>query len=209
MSAIKYVMPKTAADLDKVQDKAIRAANNARNLIQIALIATVHHLAINHDVRVARRLVDGLHETVRGKALVQFLTKYGCLTVGEVEVEDPITAKKSKITTFTGIVGNADEHNAKVREVFEEAKETMWWSLKPENPYKGFDLQTYLANGLAQVQKAAKLIEEGKAPPTALSTDVNDKTIRALLALVRFDTIGVPANGGEVIEGEFKVVEAA
>lgn len=188
MSAIKYILPKTSEELDKVQDKAIRAANNARTQVQVALIATIHHLATNHDVRVARRLVDGLQETVRGKALVEFLVKYGHLVVGEVEVEDQL-GKKSKVKTFVSIKGDAGAHNTAIRETWEEAKATMWWSLKPENPYKGFDLNTYIQNGLAQVAKAQKLIDEGKAEPDTLNTDVNDKALRALLAMCRFDVI--------------------
>lgn len=190
---MKYTFAKTTADLDKIQDKAIKAATNARNLIQLALVATVHHLAVNHDIRVARRLVDGLHETVRGKALVQFLTKYGCLNVGEVDVvgED---GKTSKTTTFTTIQGNADEHAAAIRELFEECKAKMWWTFKAPNPYKGFNLQQYLSNGIKQAQAAAEKIGKGEAEADALSLDVNDTTIRSILALCKFDAILAPAN---------------
>lgn len=184
---IKYTFANDNAGLNKIQDKAIRAANNARNLIQLALVATVHHLAQNHDVNVARRLIDGLHETVRGKALVEFLAKYGHLTVGEQVTE--VDGKEVKTTTFTGIKGNAEEHSRAIRETFDECKETMWWTLKRENPYKGFDMQQALNTVINQYQTALKRIAEGKADNDKLSTEVNDKTIRALLAIVKFDII--------------------
>lgn len=193
MNKITYILPKTGAELDKVQDKAIRAATNARNLIQIALVATVHHLAVNHDVRVARRLVDGLHETVRGKALVQFLAQFGHLNVGEMEVTDE-TGKATNIITFTSIKGNAEEHAQAVRESWQACKDTMWWSLKQENPYKGFNLQEYLNNGIRQYQAALKKVQAGEAGADKLVTDVNDATIRAILALCKFDAIAPAAN---------------
>jgi len=198
MTAIRYALPSSVEELDKLQDKAIKAANNARNLIQIALVATVHHLATNHDVRVARRLVDGLSETVRGKALVQYLVKYGHLTVGEIEVEDQL-GKKSKVTTFTGIEGSADEHNMAVRQTWEDAKNNMWWSFKQESPYKGFDLDAYINLGIKQAAAAQAKLTEGKVDSSKINLKVQDATISRLLKLVNFDIIDT---GGEQVNPE-------
>jgi hypothetical protein len=193
MNAPKYILPKSAAELSKVQDKAIKAANNARNLIQIALVATIHHLTINHDVQVARRLVDGLHETVRGQAIVKYLAEFGHLNIGEMEIE--VDGKVKTVTTFTSIKGNGDEHAAACRKSWEDCKATMWWTLKQSNPYKGFSLQEKLSAVLSQYQTALKRISEGKAGDDSLDTSVNDTTIKAILALCHFDAIAAPANG--------------
>lgn len=190
MSKIAYTLPKDNAELVKVQDSAIRAANSARNKIQLALVATVHHLAQHHDVRMARRLVDGLGDTVRGKALVEFLTKFGHLRVGEVTEERD--GKNVVVTTFVTIKGNADEHNASVRETWEACKETMWWTLKQENPYKGFSLNDALKSVIKQAKAAQSKAAEG-ADNVSLD-DVNDSVIREVLALCKFDAIIDGAN---------------
>lgn len=193
MNAVKYTLPKSGDELLKIQDKAIRAANNARILIQQALVGTVHHLAIHHDVRMANRLVDGLRETVRGKAIVEYLTKYGHLTVGDVEVE--VDGKAKTVQQFTGLSVRGGEAHAKVvRETFEEAKATLWWTLKRENPYAGFDMQKALDTVIKHYQTALKKVQAGEVGEEKLSTEVNDTTIRALLAIVKFDTIAEPAN---------------
>lgn len=193
---MKYILPKSADELTKVQDKAIRAATNARNLIQIALVATVHHLAVNHDVQVARRLVDGLQETVRGQAIVKYIADFGHLNIGEMEVE--VDGKVKTVTTFTSIKGNGDEHAEACRKSWEDCKATMWWTLKQSNPYKGFTLQEKLSAVLAQYQTALKRINEGKAGDDSINLEVNDTTIKAVLALCKFETIAVPANGDNV-----------
>lgn len=190
MNAPKYVLPKDNAELNKIQDQAIRAANSARNKIQLALVATVHHLAQHHDVRVARRLVDGLHDTVRGKALVEFLTKFGHVIVTEVTEE--VDGKKKTVTTFSRIKGTAEEHSIAIRKTWEECKATMWWDLKKENPYKGFSLE----DALKRVIREATLAQE-KALNGAdnVSLDnVSDATIKQVLALCKFDAIIDPAN---------------
>lgn len=193
MSKIAYVLPKNEAELTKIQDQAIRAANTAHSRIQLALVATVHHLATNHDIRVARRLVDGLHETVRGKALVEFLSKFGHLIVGEVIEQGP-DGKNRTITTFTRIKGTAEEHSIAIRETWEECKATMWSDLKKENPYKGFSLEAALKQVLVQAKAAQKKALDG-ADNVSLG-DVSDSTIQAVLALCNFEAI-IPANDGE------------
>lgn len=192
MNTPKYTLPKTLDDLNKIQDKAIKAATNARNIIQIALVATVHHLAINHDPRVAARLVDGLSETVRGKALVEYLSRFGHLNVGQMDVE--VDGKKKTITTFTSIKGKAAEHAASVRGTWDECKATMWWSLKAENPFKGFDMDARLKALLAEAKRASEKVSEGKAAADTVNVKANDATIRSLLALCKFEAIANPAN---------------
>lgn len=192
MSKINYAFAKDGSDIEKVQDKAIRAANNARVQIQIALVATIAHLAQFRDVRIARRLVDGLHETVRGKALVDYLVRFGHLTVGKIKVTDD-KGKETEVDSFTGFaVKDAKEYAALVASTFngpEGAKEVYWWTLKVPNPYKGFSLEQALQSVLAMNKKAQEKVEKGEAQADQINMEVNDKTIRAVLALANFDAI--------------------
>lgn len=191
MSKINYAFAKDGSDIEKVQDKAIRAANNARVQIQVALVATVAHLAQFHDIRIARRLVDGLHETVRGKALVDYLCRFGHLTVGKVKMVDA-NGKEQEVDTFNGLACKAEDHAALVASTFngeDGAKATMWWTLKVQNPYKGFSLEQALQSVLAMNKKAREKVEKGEATADQINTEVNDKTIRAVLALANFDAI--------------------
>lgn len=196
---ITYAFAKDNAGLTKIQDKAIRAATSARVAIQIALIATVHHLAQFHDVNMARRLVDGLQETVRGKALVEFLTKYGCLTVGEVITVDK-NGKEVKGLSFDGIKGSAEEHSLAIRALFDEAKAKMWWALKQDKPFVGFDMQKALDSVLVQLKSAQKKVVDGKGTADQISTEVNDVTIRTIMAMCNFDIIEPAANVDAAVE---------
>lgn len=188
METIKYNLNiKTAEDVTKVQDAAIKAASSARVKIQVALVATLIHLAKFHDVQMARRLVDGLNDTVRGNALVKWLTKYGHLTVGTIEVQDG--EKTRKVETFNGIVGGADDHAKSIRESLDEAKAEMWWAMiKAKSPYK-FDADAALNAVLAQAKSAMKKVADGKANAEDVSITVNDATVQAVLAFAKFEPV--------------------
>ena len=171
--------------LSKIQDSAIRAAGNARVKIQIALVATVAHLQRNHDVQVARRLVDGLQETVRGKALITYLCQFGHLTVGKVEIEG------KEVETFSGIIGNGEEHAAAVRASFDEAKATMWWTVAKGNvnQFKAWSLDKALQNLIASNERKVKKAQENPELAAQVDTEVSDKTMQAVLAMCNFDAI--------------------
>lgn len=186
---IAYIYPNNAADLGKIQDRAIRAATNARKTIQVALIATIHHLQANHDVRVARRIVDGLQDTVRGDAIVAYLAKFGCLSVGNVTIADD-DGKEHEVLTFSEVNGNAQEHAESVRALFDEAKTTMWWEFKKApSAYKGFSLDEALQAVAKKNQAALDKVAAGKVDPKLVDTGVSQKTIDMLLQLCNFDPI--------------------
>src|SRR3546814_12042919 len=70
-SDLKYTTAKDTKALEALQDKAIRSVQSARVHIQVALVATILHMGKHGDWTVASRLVDGLGNTVNGKAIVQ------------------------------------------------------------------------------------------------------------------------------------------
>lgn len=193
---INYSFAKDNAGLVKIQDKAIRAANSARVAIQVALVATVKHLAEFHDVNMASRLVDGLHETVRGRALVDFLTTYGHVKVGKVKVTND-KGEEKEVDGFVGIVGDAKAHAEAIRASWEACKATMWWSLKQESPYKGFDMEKALQSVLTQAQKAADKLANGEATGDMVNLTANDAIIQKIIAFGKFDLIGAANEGGQ------------
>lgn len=187
---IKYTFAKTSDALYALQDKAITAAKSARIAIQVAAVATVHHMVKHRDYTIASRLVDGLGETINAKSLVEWFKEYGGLTVGEITTE--VDGKQVKRTTFNGLV---DNHEQVVRERFDEAKQVMWWELVKVNAYKGFSLELALKNVLNQAKKAQAKLEAGEVSADDVDvTHVNDATIKAVLALCKFETIAASAN---------------
>lgn len=171
MTAIKYVFAKDAADLEKIQGKAIKSVQSARVAVQIAAVATIKHAYVHGDWSYAQKLITGLGNTVNGAALVEWFKTYGGLKVSD--------------EGFTGWSGK-DYIEAN----FEKAKATMWWDLKKANPFKGFSLEQALQAVIKQHTDASKkldaLTEEEKAK---VDFKVNDATIQAVLGLCNFQAI--------------------
>lgn len=171
--AIKYVFAKTAADLEKIQAKAVKSVQSARVQVQIAAVATIRHAWEHGDWTYAQKLVDGLGNTVNGAALVEWFQQFGGLTINE------------EANGFGGWKGK--DH---IEAAFEKAKATMWWELKKKNPFKGYSLEEALRKVVkdhsAMVEKMATLPEEDQAK---IVLAANDDTIRAVLKLCNFEAI--------------------
>lgn len=171
MKAIKYVTAKDAAELEKIQATAIKSVQKARVLVQIAAVATIMHAHKHGDWTYAQKLVDGLGNTVNGAALVEWFKLYGGLS-----------------TDDNGFIGWSGKDYIEQR--FEEAKATMWWSLKVKSPFKGFDLEAALQKVIrdhnAMKEKVAGLTQEDKEK---VNFKVNDATIQAVLKLCNFEAI--------------------
>jgi hypothetical protein len=171
MTAIKYVFAKDAADLEKIQAKAVKSVQSARVQVQIAAVATIKHAYDHGDWTYAQKLVDGLGNTVNGAALVEWFKRFGGLTITE--------------EGFNGWSGKDF-----IKENFEAAKATMWWDLKKANPFKGFSLEAQLQQVIKQhsdmKRKMEGMSEEDKAK---VSFEVNDATIQAVLNLCNFEAI--------------------
>ena len=172
MAAIKYVFAKNAADLEKIQATAVRSVQKARTQVQIAAVATIRHAWEHGDWTYAQRLVEGLGNTVNGKALVEWFVQFGGLTVEEGK-------------GFSGWKGKAH-----IEENFEKAKATMWWDLKRANPFAGYSLEAQLLKLVkehnAVKEKVVGLTDEDKAK---VNFEVNEATIKAVLRLCNFEAI--------------------
>lgn len=171
MAAIKYVFAKNAAELEKIQAKAVKSVQSARVQVQIAAVATIRHAYEHGDYTYAQKLVDALGNTINGAALVEWFKVYGGLTTGD--------------EGFTGWSGK--DH---IKDNFEDAKGKMWWELKVKNPFKGYSLEDALQKVLTDHAKIVKgmdkMTEEEKAK---VSVQVNDATIQAVLKLCNFEAI--------------------
>lgn len=180
--AIKYVFAQDAAGLEKIQASAVKSVTKAREQVQIAAVATIKHAHVHGDWTYAQRLVDALGNTINGAALVEWFKLYGGL-----ETDD------------TGFIGWKGKDY--IAEKFTDAKAKMWWELKKANPFKGYSLEDALKKVIkdheAMQKKVVGLTEEDKAK---VNMQVNDATIRQVLALCNFEAI---------IGGEEEVEEAA
>lgn len=171
--AIKYIQPKDAAQVDSLIGKAVKSVNKARVDVQIAAIAILMHAEKHGDWTKANDLVHGLGNTINGKALVEWFVVYGGLTIDEEQGQ------------FNG--WSKAEY---IKGKFQDAKAKMWWELKVQSPFKGFDLEAALLkvckDHAAVVAKMANMPEEDQKKVKLL---VNDSTIKAVLGLCNFEAI--------------------
>lgn len=131
----------TVEALDKAISTVIAKSKTLQSDIQKVAIGIVAHAYKHGDYSRANVLVDGLGEGVRRTALVEWFHRCG-LNVSEAD------------QCFNGF-------NKKVCErKFEEMKGTDWWTLKPERPFDGFDLQAELSRLLKKAERV--MAEEGK-----------------------------------------------
>lgn len=189
--AIKYTTAKDTKALEALQDKAIRSVQSARVHIQVALVATILHMGQHGDWTVASRLVDGLGNTVNGKAIVEWFKLYGNMSVND--------------EGFTGFTNK--DFKAAILATLNAAKEKMWWELKIQQPYKGFSLEAALQAVIKNHKLALSKVSEGKAKENDIDVAVNDATIRQVLALCHFDAIIADANGTDKVADEIKALE--
>lgn len=189
---IKYTTAKDVASLEKLQDKAIKSVQSARVHIQVALVATVIHMGTHGDWTVATRLVDGLGNTVNGKAIVEWFKMFGNLNVGDAG--------------FTGFTDKG--FKAAILGTLDAAKATMWWELKPQNPYKGFSLEAALKAVIKNHNKAMEMVDGDATLADKVDVAVNDATIRQVLALCNFNAIVQDASETDKIAAEIAALEA-
>lgn len=171
MSKIKYVITDDTAKVTKLQDAAIRSANKVRVQVQIALVATAAHIAKHGDYTIAQRIVDGLGNTVNGRAVVEWLVKYAGVTVAE---------------DGKGFGGLVKDREKIIRERFDEAKATMWWELKVQQPFKGFSLEQALQQ---VIKRHIAAVEQAGDHAELVQTEVSENTIRQVMQLAHFEKL--------------------
>lgn len=188
---IKYVVAKDTKGLETLQDKAIKSVHSARLSIQIALVATILHMGNHGDWTVATRLVDGLGNTVNGKAVVEYFKRFGNMSVSD--------------EGFTGFTDK--DFKAAILAKLDEAKATMWYELKIQQPYKGFSLEAALKAVIKNHKLAMDKVAEKPELADAIDVAVNDETIRQVLALCKFDAIMDDANNMDKVADEIAALE--
>lgn len=141
-TSIKYDLK---TDVDTLIKQAITSAATMQKKVQIAAVSILQHAHKHGDYTKANDLVNGLGTGVRAAALVEWFSTYGGLTVKEGE------------EGFSGWAG-ADH----IKDNFQDAKATMWWTLKPVSPFKAFDLEAAIASLVKKAEKAAADTEHAK-----------------------------------------------
>ena len=141
MKAMKYNQ-KALNDVDGSIKAAIASFGKTKNLVQVAAVAILIHAEKCGDYSKANTLIEGL-VGLNQAALVEFFVQFGGLTVSE-------GAKKF------------DGWNGKSAVKVEEGKGVMWYDLKKQNPWAGFNLK---AEMLKLVKKADNAIEKAEGAP--------------------------------------------
>lgn len=180
MSAIKYILPSSTSELDKLIQSAVKAVNTGRNKLQIACVAILYHAHKHGDYSAAGNTVLSLADSgVRRDTLVEWFKIYGGLQVND----DPET-KGGK--PFNGWKG-ADH----IKAHFEEAKENMWWLAKAEqDPFVDMSLESDLSKLLSRYGKQLKKAEAaGSEFRGRVITKITQETLDQLLAIADHEPV--------------------
>ncbi len=146
MKAMQYKLPNTAAEVDQLITRAVKAASSTRLLIQQAAVGILYHAYKHGDYTKAGVLVNSLKDTgVRRDSLVKYLSGFGGLLINE----DKETKKEQPFCGWSGA-----EY---IKDNFEDAKATMWDKVVEEkDPYVIADLNTMLAMVIKRMDVVTK-----------------------------------------------------
>jgi hypothetical protein len=173
---INYRLAKTGEELAKMVQRTITTANTLRKQVQETAVAIIAHAEAHGDYTQANVLVNGLGEGINGRALVEWFAKYGGLVVDEDQ------------GAFVGWQGKDY-----IRENFSAAKENMWWTLKPQNPWAGLKLEDALQSVITKhdnaLKKANKLNLSDEDRARLIDDNVRPETIEAICRLADFKVI--------------------
>lgn len=123
------------AIIERIEDVSARASSIQEEIQGIGIDILLH--AYKHgDYTLANTLVNTLPDGIRKKGLVAWFEKFGGLVVvgkafGDWKGKDHIKTNMN------------------------DAKATKWWSMKPEQPFAGYDLKDKLAALVKAAQKKA------------------------------------------------------
>ncbi|QYW05812.1 coil containing protein [Vibrio phage vB_VpaP_G1] len=156
----------TAAQMDKsIKDVCERSKTLQDDVQEVAVAIMLH--AYNHgDFTRAQALVTGLGKGIRAKALVDWFHKAG-LNVGD--------------NGFNGFNKKVMEKN------WEVCKKNPWYTMKPENPFSGFDLDAELTRLIERAEKAIQknnALPEDAERPENFKMNVSAEQLTALRALI-------------------------
>lgn len=121
-------------------EKASQSVKVMRNDIQVAAVHVLIHANKYGDYSFANELVHAVAEGTNIKSLVVWFEQFGGLKIDETQPD----------LGFTGWSGK--DH---IKENFEDAKKTNWWTCKPMAAFKGYDLMAELEKLVKNAQKKA------------------------------------------------------
>lgn len=153
-------------ELDKAIAAVIDASKGLQDNIQAVAVGIMVHCYKHGDFTRAQTLVDGLGQGVRRAALVEWFHACG-LKVDEKEQR------------FNGF------NKAKMEDKFEKLKSTPWYTLKPERPFMGFDMQAELERLIKKAERAMKTAADTPDLDAALMKVTPDqiKSLRSLAGI--------------------------
>ena len=131
-----------AKSVDVLITDAIHSAKTMKDKVQVAGIAILMHAEKCGDYRKANDLIEGLGQGINGKAIVEWFSIYGGFTISEDG------------KAFDGWKG-ADH----IKNQFQAAKTTAWYTLAPSNPWGGFNLLEELGKVVKKEEKARAKIK--------------------------------------------------
>ena len=137
LKGIRYGSDASAAGVQKAIDQAVSSIRKGRVDVQKAAVLILLHAYKYGDWRKANDLVNALGSSINACALVEWFKTFGGLLVDE------------EAGAFDDWCG-ADF----IKEYFQDAKATPWWTLKKPNPWKGFDLNAELQKVLRAYKRA-------------------------------------------------------
>jgi len=154
---------KALNDVDGSIKAAVSGYDDAKKKIQVACVSILAHAEKCGDYTKANTLIDSL-KGLNQRALVEFFVRFGGFIVDE------------EAGKFSG--WNGKEF---IRKGFQDAKATMWWDLKPQNPFEGYSLDADVARVIDKAEKNLKKL--AKHPEYGAIININTAKLEALKAL--------------------------
>lgn len=128
----------------KLKGKALDQA------IQIVLTSACVHIHKHGRIEIVEKALDCLSAGVRGNAAKEFILKFGCVNWND----------KKKVFVFAATKRNEDFENS---DLFQTMLDTVWTDLKPEAPFRPFDLTAQLQMLLKKAKSRKEEGNEGDA----------------------------------------------
>lgn len=153
--------------VNKAVESAVKAVRSGRQAVQKAAVLILLRAYKHGDYSAATQLVEQLGNGVNGKALVAWFQEFGGLRTKDGEV---------------GFIGWRGAEYIEQR--FDKAKATPWWTMKQQNPWKGFDVNEHVERLIKQYRKAADRVKDEPELKDKVQFNI-DSTLRLeLLALL-------------------------
>lgn len=156
----------TAAAMDKAIAGVIADSAKLQDRIQEVAVAIMLHCYAHNEFLRAQTLVDGLGKGMRRTALVEWFQQAGL----------KVSKEEGKFNGF---------NQKKMEDKWTKCLAEPWYTMKPENPFAGFDLEAELKRLIAKAEKAMKkdkdIPEEGRAEGYKMSCTTEQlASLRAL-----------------------------